>query len=469
MRSTTFVRVSGLVMVALLAGAMSSAAQSAGARDTAHLPARPPAPLSTDFFGDTTLARLTAEALRANRDVVVAQSRVRQAQAYRLNAALDLAPTITVAGGFTRQRLSQAQFGLEVPDRSLWDTELRAAWELDVFGRLRKNLRGQNALTESAREDVREMGRVITAELATAYYEFRGAQDHLLVAERNAENQRRTLQLTRNRLEAGRGTAFDTERAQAQLSSTQALIPVFESRIAAARHRIGVLVGRDPGLVAKELGTPCVTEEMTDTCAVPELPAEIVAGDLDSLIRYRPDVRAAERRVAAEGAFVGAAKADYLPRLSLGGTAGFTSTAFDSLGNSGSGRYAVGPVVTWPLLNLGRVKANVDAARALEAEARARYEQTVLLAREEVETARVAYGKTRERLTQLEAAAAASNRAAELARLRFEGGVTDFLQVLDAERSLLAAQDQLAQGRTDAVTALVALYRATGGGLAGTR
>jgi outer membrane protein TolC len=126
-------------------------------------------------------------------------------------------------------------------------------------------------------------------------------------------------------------------------------------------------------------------------------------------------------------------------------------------------------VVTWPLLNLGRVKANVDAARALEAEARARYEQTVLLAREEVETARVAYGKTRERLTQLEAAAAASNRAAELARLRFEGGVTDFLQVLDAERSLLAAQDQLAQGRTDAVTALVALYRATGGGLAGTR
>jgi outer membrane protein TolC len=150
--------------------------------------------------------------------------------------------------------------------------------------------------------------------------------------------------------------------------------------------------------------------------------------------------------------------------LSVGGTLGFTSTAFDSLGRSGSGRYAVGPVITWPAFNLGRVKAQADAARALEAEARARHEQTLLLAREDVATARVAYSKARERLTELTAAADASNRAAELARLRFEGGVADFLQVLDAERSLLAAQDQLAQGRTDTITALVAVYRAIGGG-----
>ena len=128
---------------------------------------------------------------------------------------------------------------------------------------------------------------------------------------------------------------------------------------------------------------------------------------------------------------------------------------FDGIGNTGTGRYAVGPVITWPLLNLGRVKANVDAAKGLEAEARARYEQTVLLAREEIESSRVAYTKARERLTELEAAARASSRAAELARLRFEGGVTDFRQVLDAQRSLLITQDQLARGRTDAVNALV--------------
>jgi len=178
-------------------------------------------------LGDTTLARLTEEALRANQDVQVAQARVRQAQASRLNAQLDLAPTVTVAGGYTRTRISSASFGIEVPDRNLWDAELRAAWEIDVFGRLRGNLRGQNALGESAREDVRDVWRLVASEVATAYFELRGAQEQLEVAQRNAENQRSTLQLTRDRLDAGRGTPLDTERAQAQLSTTLSFVPVF--------------------------------------------------------------------------------------------------------------------------------------------------------------------------------------------------------------------------------------------------
>lgn len=434
MRSRGRTRSAGLIVALLTAGAAPASAQGFWNR-----------------LGDTTLARLATEALRANRDVVVADARVRQARAARLNAALDLAPTVTTAAGFTRQRISGAAFGIAVPDRSLWDAELRASWELDVFGRLRKNLRGQDALAESAREDARDIGRLVTAELATAYFEFRGAEAQLAVARQNAENQQRTLQLTRDRLDAGRGTAFDTERAQAQLATTLASVPVLESAVATARHRIGVLIGRGPDGI-----------DLAPGGEFPVLPEEAIADDLDSLITGRPDVRAAERRLAAEGAFVGAARADYLPRLTLGGTAGFTSTAFDSIGKSGSGRYAVGPTITWPAFNLGRVKAGVDAARAFEAEARARYEQTVLLAREEVESARVVYGKARERLARLTEAAEASSRAAELARLRFEEGVTDFLQVLDAERSLLQTQDQLARGRTDAVTALVAVYRAIG-------
>ena len=406
-------------------------------------------------LGDTTLARLTEEALRANQDVQVAQARVRQAQASRLNAQLDLAPTVTVAGGYTRTRISSASFGIEVPDRNLWDAELRAAWEIDVFGRLRGNLRGQNALGESAREDVRDVWRLVASEVATAYFELRGAQEQLGVAQRNAENQRSTLQLTRDRLDAGRGTPLDTERAQAQLSTTLSFVPVFESRVAAAQHRIAVLVGRDPRTVEAELSGPG---------SIPELPEQPVSGEADSVVRARPDVVAAERRLAAEGAFVGAAKAEYWPRLTVGGTAGYTATAFDSLGESGSGRYAVGPVLTWPALNLGRVKAGVDAARAFEAEARAQYDRTVLLAREEMENSLVAYAKARERLAQLDEAAGASERAADLARLRYQGGLSDFLQVLDAQRSLLVAQDQLAQGRTDAITALVAVYRAHGEG-----
>jgi outer membrane protein TolC len=183
----------------------------------------------------------------------------------------------------------------------------------------------------------------------------------------------------------------------------------------------------------------------------------------DSLIRRRPDVAAAERRIAAEHAFVGVAKADYLPRLNLGGSAGFSSADFGDLGGDGTFRYAVGPVITWPALNLGRVKARVDVARSLEAEARAQYNQTVLLALEDVESALVSYRTSLRQVDRFGEAAQASGRAAELARLRFTGGVADFLQVLDAERTQLEAEDQLARSRTEASTAYAALYKALGG------
>ncbi len=172
---------------------------------------------------------------------------------------------------------------------------------------------------------------------------------------------------------------------------------------------------------------------------------------------------AAERRVAAEHAFVGAAKAEYLPRLSLGGSAGFSSAEFGDLGGDGTFRYAVGPVISWPALNLGRVKARVDVARSLEDEARAQYNQTVLGALEEVETSLVRYRTSLGRVERFDEAAKASARAAELARLRFTGGVADFLQVLDAERTQLEAESQLVQSRTEASTAYAALYKALGG------
>jgi outer membrane protein, multidrug efflux system len=286
------------------------------------------------------------------------------------------------------------------------------------------------------------------------YFELRGAQEQLAVAQRNGENQRRTLELTRQRLDAGRGTAFDTERAQAQLSITLASVPRLEAQVAAAQYRLGVLVGRPPATIARQLD---------QAAPMPSLPATVAVAAPDSLIRRRPDVAAAERRIAAEHSFVGAAKAEYLPRLNLGGTAGFSSADFGDLGGDGTFRYAVGPVITWPALNLGRVKARVDVARSLEAEARAQYNQTVLLALEEVETALVNYRTSLGRVERFDEAAKASGRAAELARLRFTGGVADFLQVLDAERTQLEAENQLAQSRTEASTAYAALYKALGG------
>jgi NodT family efflux transporter outer membrane factor (OMF) lipoprotein len=372
---------------------------------------------------------------------------------------LDLTPATTVSAGYARQRLSSASFpgatGI-FPDQSVWDAGVSASWDLDVFGRIRHTVQAQGAMVGVAQEDLRDVQVTLTAELARAYFELRGAQEQLEVARRNAENQRRTFEVTRQRLEAGRGNPFDTERAQAQLSSTLASIPAREAQVAAAEYRIGALVGRAPTTVAREL-------EQAGIGQLPSLPELTTIGTPDEVLRYRPDVAAAERFAAAQGALVGAAKASYLPRLTIGGSAGYAAPQFSAVGNQGTVRYAVGPVITWPGLSLGRVKAEVDAALAREDAARAQYSRVVLAAMVDLETSLTRYRAARIQVERLQEASAASERAAELARLRFREGITDFLQVLDAERTQLEAQDRLAQGRTDAATAYAALYRALGG------
>ena len=416
----------------------------------------------TEFWnalGDTTLIRLVNETRLANRDLQIAAARASGARAARTGAALDLLPTVTTRGGFTRQRLASASFPGATnafPDQNVWDAGLALSWEVDVTGRLRRSLSGRGALADAAAEDVRNVEVVLTSQVAGAYLALRGAQDRLATARRNAENQRRTLEVTERRLEAGRGTRLDTERASSQLSATLAVIPSLESTIETARQRIRVLTG------GSELDALALTSVPCDTLV--ELPDAPSIGAVDEVVRGRPDVRSAERQLAASSAFVGAARAEYLPRVSIGGAAGYTGSEARALGDAGTPRYVIGPVVSWPAFDLGRVRANVAGARAGEAEARARYELARAEAREELETALLSYRKSRERLRHLEAAAAASARAAELARLRYVEGGSDFLQVLDAERTLLERENERSLGRTEAETGLVAVYRALGGG-----
>jgi outer membrane protein, multidrug efflux system len=408
-------------------------------------------------LGDTTLDRLMTELLRANLDVQAAAARVRGARAARAEARLDLAPTVTVAGGYTRQRLSSAAFPIgngSFPDQDIWDGGFDASWELDLFGRVRRDVQARGALVGAAAEDLRDVQVALTAELARTYFELRGAQERLAVARRNGENQRRTLEVTQQRLDAGRGTAFDTERARTQLGFTLASIPTLEAQVASAQYQIGVLVGRSPAQLADELAA---------STPLPAMPVSVALANPDSVVRRRPDVSAAERQVAAERAFVGSAKADYLPRLSVGAGAGYSATELGGLGDPGTFRYAVGPVISWPALNLGRVKARVDASRARASEADAQYAQTVLRALQEVETGLLRYRTARARVDRIQDAAGASGRASVLARIRFEGGVADFLEVLDAERTQLDAEDQLAQAHTDAATSYAALFKALGG------
>ena len=408
-------------------------------------------------IGDPTLARLIEEALRTSTNVDAAEARLTGARASRRVSAYDLAPSVTAIGSATRQRASIAQGpGLtsQLPQRDLYDVGFDASWELDVFGRVNRTVNAYGTLAASAEYGLRDVQVSLAAEVARTYFELRGAEQQLAVARRNADVQRRTLSLTEDRLAAGRGNAFDTERAKSVLQLTLAAIPVVESRIAADQNRIATLLGRAPGTLPADWlagGT------------LPTLPDTVRIGSPEQLVRRRPDVLGAERQLAAQSLFVGAAQADYLPRLSLAASAGYSATTFDSLSRRGTSRIVAGPVLTWPLLDLGRVKARVDVAHAQEDEAKAAYSATVLRAMEETETALVTYDRAHARLALLNEAVRASTRASELAQQRFDAGLTDFLQVLDAQRTLLDAENQLAQAHTFAATALVAVYKAVGG------
>jgi NodT family efflux transporter outer membrane factor (OMF) lipoprotein len=448
--------------VGALMAAASSAAGQVGEQDRAAPVAQAPAAAEGESFwavlGDPTLERLIAEALEGNHDLRASEARVGAAEASRLHAALDLAPVITANAGYTRRRFSSYAFpgsGIgSLPDQNVWDSGLSASWEVDAFGRLRGGLRARGAYVDAAEEDVRDARLAVTAAVARGYFDLRGLQDQLAVARRNAENQGRTLELTRVRLEAGRGTEFDVERARAQLSFTLAAVPALEAEVAAAEYRIAVLVGRSP---------EALTSELSADDAPSVLPERVPLVATQDVVAQRPDVLGARGRVTATQALTGSVRADYLPRLSFVAAAGYTAQAVDAFGRSGTFNYAFGPVLSWAAFDIGRVKARADEAQSLEVAARASYEQTVLRAEEELRAASARYGAARTRLDRLDEAAQASERAADLARVRYEGGVADFLQVLDAERTLLATQDQLAQARTAAAEAYVALYEARGG------
>ena len=424
---------------------------------TGRLSAEPPDTAFWLGLGDSTLVALVHEALRASPDVHAAQSRLLAARGSRRLAALDLAPTVTAGASFARQQLSAAQFpGTTgaLPRQDLWDAGFDASWELDIFGRVSRNVRAGRAFEESAADEVHDAQLSLAAEVARTYFELRGAQIELAVANRNAENQRRTMLLTQQRLAAGSGTAFDVERARAELSLTLAATPAIEARIASSRYGLAVLLGRPPENLPPAL---------LAAADLPPLPNVVRVGSPADLVRHRPDVLSAERQLAAQTTLIGAAQADYLPRVSVAGSVGYTAPSFNALGNTGTPRFFIGPVLSWPFLDLGRVKTRVDIARANADEARSRYTSAVLGAIGETESAIVTYDRSRARLGNLSEAVRASTHALDLAQLRYEAGETDFLQVLDAQRTLLSAESELATGRTAAATALVALYKAVGG------
>jgi multidrug efflux system outer membrane protein len=411
-------------------------------------------------FQDASLTQLVEDAIAHNKDLQVATANLKAARAARRLAGFDQYPTVTFAGGYTRNLDSQQELpGYPFSQREFDTAEagFDGLWELDLFGRVRRNVEAARADVGAAEATLRDARVSVIAEVARDYFVLRGLQDQLSLTRANADNQFNSLKLTRTRLEAGRGNELDTSRAEAQWQTTLASIPTLEASMATTIYRLSVLTGRQPGALEERLSSPAPQ---------PALPPFSAVGTPERLLRRRPDVRVAERQLAAATARVGVAMGDLFPKVTLLGELGYAAPTFGDLGQRESRYFSYGPSISWAAFDLGRVEARIGAARADTEGALARYQGAVLNALEDTEGAMISYGRTQSRREALRVAAAASDKAADLARQRFQGGLIDFLEVLDAERTALSAELLLAQSRTDTATSLIAVYKALGAGWA---
>jgi len=406
-------------------------------------------------FEDEELNQLVGEALTDNHDLRIATARLREARALLSFTEFDRYPTVTTEATYERQRLSQAAARGADRDTELYHAGFDASWELDFFGRVRRSIEASTADVGAAEASRRDVIVSLLAEVAGNYFELRGAQNQLAVARQNAENQRQTLELTQALLEAGRGTELDVSRAEAQLNGTLSIIPPLETRIARASHRLGVLIGQQPTVLVTTLSVPL---------PLPGLPALIALGQPQDLLRRRPDIRVAERTLAAATARVGVVTADLFPRVTVLGSIGVEASSLKGFGQGGIEAFSIGPSIFWAAFDLGRVRARIRAADARTEAALAQYEQRVLVALEETDNALVDFQRQQTRRDFLRASAQASEKAFGLAKLRYQFGVSDFLTVLDAERTRLLAQDLLADSETRTALSLIAVYKALGGG-----
>ncbi|MBM3888649.1 MAG: efflux transporter outer membrane subunit, partial [Verrucomicrobia bacterium] len=408
-------------------------------------------------FKDPKLDSLIERAVASNHDLRIASARVREARALRMAVVLDAVPTVQAGGGYTKSLASKDATGLPRDDRKLdlYDAGFDATWELDFFGRVRRSIEASTAEvgeTEATRRDVLVS---LIAEVARNYIELRGAQLELDVAHKNAANQRDTLEITEAKLSAGRATELDTSRARAQLNATLALIPPLEAAAKRSIHRLSVLTGQQPTALEPELSAPQ---------PIPSLPPLVAIGTPEQLLRRRPDIRAAERALAAATARIGVQTADLFPRVTFNGEVTLQASDFAALAKAGADTYSFGPRISWAAFDLGRVRARINVAKANADAELAYYEKTVLTALEQTENALVEYGRSQARRAYLRTSARSAEQAVKLADDRYQSGIADFLQVLDAQRSQLSIEEQLALSETRTATALVAVYKALGGG-----
>ena len=421
-----------------------------------------PAPTAVAWwraFNDPLLNGLVDQAVTNNPDLRIATAHVLEARALRMGAVADLFPIANANAGWTKSISSQdstpVSLTREQRTLSLYNAGFDATWELDFFGHVSRAIQADTAVVATTIATRQDVLVTLISEVARSYFELRGAQNQLAVARGNADNERETLGVAEAKFKAGRATELDTARARAQLHATLAVIPLFKAAVQRSIHRLSVLTGQQPAALEPELAP---------AAPIPALPPLVNIGDPAELLRRRPDIRSAEYSLAAATARIGVETSDLFPRVTFNGNLGVQASQFTGLVKDGADTYSFGPSITWAALDLGHVLARIKAADARAAAQLASYEKTVLNALEETENALVDFGHEQVRRDCLRESEQSATLAMSLARQRYDGGVADFLPVLDAQRTQLSIQAQLAQSETRTATSLVAIYKALGGG-----
>ena len=405
-------------------------------------------------FNDPTLDALIQRAAANNLDLRMAVARLHESRALLSSAKSDQLPTVDTDLNYTRSREQEPSFTSQRTTVTTYQAGFDASWELDLFGGVRRSVEASHADLGASEAALHDAQVSLLAEVARNYFELRGNQLRLDIAQRDIDNQQQTVHLTEVRDQLGSGSEQDVASAKARLSAVQAQLPVLQTQVSASEFRLAVLLGERPG----ELDIDVSPKSFTP------IAINLPIGDAGDVLARRPDVHVAEREYAAATARIGVAKADFFPHITLGGFLGFLAGSSNDFGGPSTRAWSFAPSISWPGLNVQRVRANLHASEARADAAQANYQQTVLLAIEDIDNAVTGFNQQRVRVNHLIEQSAQSKRAEELAQVRYQEGATSFLELLDAERTQLSAEDDLAQAEASINTRAVALYKALGGG-----
>jgi NodT family efflux transporter outer membrane factor (OMF) lipoprotein len=450
--------------------------------------AEPVDPTWWKLFNDPVLTELEQQVASSNLDVRLASIRLAESRYQRGIAGASQFPSLNGNASYTREKISDKGVaallggsslatssnglggtsgsfptqgitgGSTVPAFDLYQAGFDASWEADLWGRVRRTVESADASLLASAESRRNTLLTSLAELARDYIDLRGQQRDLAIARETLVSEQQSLTLTQQRQRGGLTTQLDVSNAAAQVATTAAEIPQREQNIAVSINALSLLLGETPGALTAKLATPQ---------PVPPVPPAVPVGFPSELAQRRPDIRQAEAQLHAATADIGAAEADFFPKLTLSGSVGLQSLQFKNLGTWGAQQYSVGPSLTLPIFEGGQLKYTLDLRKAQQQEAAVTYQQTVLRAFHDVDNALTAYAAEQQRRGQLAKAVEQGRQALDLARQQYAQGLTNFLDVLTAQRTLFSDEQQYADSTTAVSTNLVQLYKALGGGWEG--